>query len=136
MSTLQLFQPGVIVTLSSCAAGFKSRHVRTCLMSIGRSSCECAVWLQGAHDIQTYCLGHTAFVTAVSFVRADSGATAIVTASGDGSVRSATAPGLGRCRAVCSQSGTCPSGLSKADHMMVSAGCGTTRQANSWQMSS
>ena len=45
--------------------------------------------LQGAHEIQTYCLGHTAFVTAVSFVQAN-GATAIVTASGDGSVRSAS----------------------------------------------
>lgn len=68
--------------------------------------------VQGAHDIQTYCLGHAAFVTAVSFVRADSGATAIVTASGDGSVRSAAVSGLGRCRAMCSQDGTCPSGCS------------------------
>jgi len=43
--------------------------------------------LQGAHEIQSFCLGHDAFVSCAVFVQGDGGATALVTASGDGSVR-------------------------------------------------
>lgn len=42
--------------------------------------------LQGAHEIQSYCLGHTSFVTCAAFVSCDSLA-ALVTAGGDGSLR-------------------------------------------------
>lgn len=47
---------------------------------------------QGAHEIHSFCLGHKAFVTSVAFVQGDKGAVCIVTASGDGSVRSVLAP--------------------------------------------
>ncbi|BDA46966.1 probable tRNA (guanine-N(7)-)-methyltransferase non-catalytic subunit at N-terminal half [Coccomyxa sp. Obi] len=42
--------------------------------------------LQGAHEIQSYCLGHTSFVTACAFVTT-SDCTLLASAGGDGTVR-------------------------------------------------
>ncbi len=55
----------------------------------------CTDGAQGAHEIQSYCLGHEAFVTCAAFVQGDGGAVALVTASGDGSVRCAGCHRLG-----------------------------------------
>lgn len=43
--------------------------------------------LQGAHEIESYCLGHKSFVTAVVFVEGVNDHVALASAGGDGSVR-------------------------------------------------
>ena len=43
-------------------------------------------WLQGAPEIQAFCLGHTAFVTCSAFV-GDEAQPRLLTGSGDGTVR-------------------------------------------------
>lgn len=52
-----------------------------------RVSCLPEQLLKGAHEIQSYCLGHESFVTSASFVSCGEGLVALVTAGGDGSVR-------------------------------------------------
>ena len=42
--------------------------------------------MQGAHDIESYCLGHTSFVTCAIFVKGPEG-TVLVTGGGDGTIR-------------------------------------------------
>lgn len=42
--------------------------------------------LQGAHDIQSYCLGHTSFVTCAAFLSSPAG-TVLVSGAGDGTIR-------------------------------------------------
>lgn len=44
--------------------------------------------VQGAHEIQSYCLGHTSFVTSCAFVAAPD-QTLLASAGGDGTIRSA-----------------------------------------------
>ena len=45
-----------------------------------------AVSVQGAHEIQSYCLGHTSFVTCAAFLLLPTG-TVLVSGAGDGSIR-------------------------------------------------
>ena len=42
--------------------------------------------MQGAHDIQSYCLGHTSFVTCATFLSSPKG-TVLVSGGGDGTIR-------------------------------------------------
>ena len=42
---------------------------------------------QGAHEIESYCLGHKSFVSSAVFVEGEGGLVALATAGGDGSVR-------------------------------------------------
>ena len=42
--------------------------------------------MQGAHEIQSYCLGHTSFVTCAAFLTLPNG-TLLVSGAGDGSIR-------------------------------------------------
>ena len=42
--------------------------------------------MQGAHDIQSYCLGHTSFVTCATFLSRPQG-TALISGGGDGTIR-------------------------------------------------
>lgn len=42
--------------------------------------------MQGAHDIKSYCLGHTSFVTCATFVKGPQG-TVLVSGGGDGTIR-------------------------------------------------
>ena len=42
--------------------------------------------MQGADDIQSYCLGHTSFVTCATFLSSPEG-TVLVSGGGDGTIR-------------------------------------------------